>query len=104
MSKLSLGRWIANGFSIYAFRNHQISNERKIIDISLKDSPDVPIEELQGNIDFCVEAMNQCQQVNPENPLVVAENIKPLYDAVQTYFRTQNPDEMFRVLNKIGVK
>jgi hypothetical protein len=49
-------------------------------------------------------AGQQCRLINPENPLIVAENIKALYDSVQTYFRTQNPDEMSRVLNKIEGK
>ena len=41
------------------------------------------LETAKGNADLIVSAVNACQEVNPDNPQVVAESIKDMYEALR---------------------
>ncbi|MFA5300561.1 MAG: hypothetical protein WC389_20430, partial [Lutibacter sp.] len=58
-------------------------------------------ERQKSNASLITEAINACKSINENNPQIVAENIKPLFDAVEKYFRTQNTDDMWKIISKI---
>ncbi len=43
------------------------------------------IKEAKANAHLIVAAINACISVNPDNPLAVAESIKPMYEALKLY-------------------
>ena len=43
----------------------------------------LPRDEAMGNAYLLAAAVNGCQEVNPENPMAVAESIKEMYEALK---------------------
>ncbi len=72
------GKWVRQGAFIFSSE----SPPRLIAEVI---RPNMNLEELQGNGDLIVAAVNGCIAVNSANPLAAAESIKEVYEALKLY-------------------
>jgi len=61
-------------------------------------------EEARANADIIVAAVNACQEVNPDNPMAVAESIKDMYEALKVAFEKSHNPEVEIILMKAIAK
>jgi hypothetical protein len=82
MNDITIGKWVFNKAPADYLIQPEGDDENYIADIYSCYTGTG-----EANANFIVTCQNQCYDINPENPLAVAESIKDMYDALKMMYK-----------------
>jgi len=96
---ISKGKWEATGTTIMLNGDYRFP----LAHVTDPDKPMHTTPTAEANANIIVTAINACQEVNPDNPMAVAESIKDMYEAFRQ-LKNYPAESVKQIANEILAK